>query len=297
MRVVKSGRINPKPKLSFVKNSPTIGVLDADHTFGHYAASKAMKKSINMAAELGSGFVVVKKSSHFSASSYYALQAARHDMIGISASHSTSMAVPTLGVNPYLGTNALTFAFPCLDEDPICLDMATTQLSWNKVLNSRALTLKLEGKYAIDGEGKSIDDPEKACGLLPAGLHKGYGLGLVVEILCAMLSGGPFGPNLTSMFDEDKLSEKRNLSHFVGAINISGFIDITSFKKRIKGLITELRNQIPIDSDNPVMVAGDPEKHSMRDKIKNGIPISKETVEELNTMARSLNLPINLFCE
>ena len=81
MRVVKSGRINPKPKLSFENNSPTNGVLDADHTFGHYAASVAMKKSIDMAKEFGSGFVVVKKSSHFSASSYYALQAARNGMI------------------------------------------------------------------------------------------------------------------------------------------------------------------------------------------------------------------------
>ena len=295
VRVVKSGRINPNPKLSFIQSSPTIGVLDADHTFGHYAASEAMKRAVDMAKEMGSGFVVVKNSNHFSASSYYALQAARNDMIGISATHSTSMAVPTRGIKPYLGTNALTFAFPCLDEDPICLDMATTQLSWNKILNSRKLGLKLDGKYAIDRDGKPTDDPEKACGLLPAGLHKGYGLGLVVEILCAMLSGGPYGPQLTRMFDEETLSEKRNLSHFVGAINISGFIDITFFKQRIKELITELRNQPSINPDNPVMVAGDPEKHSMRDRIKNGIPISKETVDELNSMIKELALSEDLF--
>ncbi len=45
------------------------------------------------------------------------------------------------------------------------------------------------------------------------------------------------------------------------------------------------------------MVAGDPEKHSMRDRIKNGIPIPEETVEELNAMAISLNVNTNLFCD
>ena len=295
INVVKSGRINSDPNINFEQNSPTTGIFDADHTFGHYAASEAMKKAIKMAKEMGSGFVVVKKSSHFSASSYYALQAARNDMIGISATHSTSMAVPTRGIKPYLGTNALTFSFPCLEEDPICLDMATTQISWNKVLNSRNLGIKLDGNFAINEEGNTTAAPEKACGLLPAGLHKGYGLGLVVEILCAMLSGGPYGPYLTRMFDEKTISEKRNLSHFVGAINISTFIDIDIFKRRIKELITELRNQPSNLHDEQVLVAGDPEKHSMRDRIKNGLPISKETIEELNTMAKELNLSDDLY--
>ena len=295
VNVVKSGRINSNPSIKFEQNSPTTGIFDADHTFGHYAASEAMKKAIEMAKEMGSGFAVVKNSSHFSASSYYALQASRNDMIGISATHSTSMAVPTRGIKPYLGTNALTFAFPCLDEEPICLDMATTQISWNKVLNSKSLGIKLENRYATDKEGNTTADPEKARGLLPAGLHKGYGLGLVVEILCAMLSGGPYGPYLTRMFDEKTISEKRNLSHFVGAINISTFIDIDIFKSRIKTLITELRNQPSILHDEQVLVAGDPEKHSMRDRIKNGLPISKETIEELNTMAKELNLSNDLY--
>ena len=120
IRVAKSGRINKKPNCSFKKTSPTTGIYDADHTYGHAAASFAMKEAINMADNSGAGFVVVKNSTHFSASAYYALQASEKDMIGVSCTNTSSMMVPTRGKRPYLGTNPISFTFPCEGESPIC---------------------------------------------------------------------------------------------------------------------------------------------------------------------------------
>ena len=57
----------------------------------------------------------------------------------------------------------------------------------------------------------------------------------------------------------------------------------------------ELRTQPSITTDKPVLIAGDPEKNNMMDRIKSGIPISKETIEELNTMAKELNLSSDLY--
>ena len=67
VRVVRSGRINKNPNIKFNQNSKTNGVLDADNTFGHAAASIAVKEAIKMSEEFGSGFVVVKNSTHNSA--------------------------------------------------------------------------------------------------------------------------------------------------------------------------------------------------------------------------------------
>ncbi len=281
IRVVRSGRINKNPNIKFNQNSKTNGVLDADNTFGHAAASIAVKEAIKMSEEFGSGFVVVKNSTHNSANAYYGLQAARKDMIGISATHSTSMMVSTRGKKPFFGTNALTFAFPCKDEEPICLDMATTQLAWNKVLRAKAKGEILDAPWAIDGHGEVTDNPELAQGLVPAGLHKGYGLAMVVEVLCALLAGGPYGPHLTPMFE--KLSEKRHISHFVGAINISNFIDINIFKESLNNMISELRHSDSIDPNLPVLVAGDPEKISEKIRTKEGIPLDEEVISDFNS--------------
>ena len=281
IRVAKSGRINKDPNCSFNKTSPTTGIYDADHIYGHAAASFAIKEAIKMADCSGSGFIVVKNSTHFSASAYYALQASEQDMIGISCTNTSSMMVPTRGKRPFLGTNAITFSFPCEGESPICLDMATTQIAWNWVLKAREEKKKLALAVGINKKGGTTDDPNETIGLLPAGMHKGYGLGLVVEILCGILSNQTYGPHVSSMFDGD-LSNKRYLSHFVGAIKISNFIDIKLFKALLKKMITELRNEPNIDTNMPIMVAGDPEKKSVIKRLKNGIPIESGTINEIN---------------
>ena len=293
IRVAKSGRMNKQPNCSFNKTSPTTGIYDADHTYGHAAASFAMKEAIDMAVSSGSGFVVVKNSTHFSASAYYALQASDQDMIGISCTNTSSMMVPTRGKRPFLGTNAITFSFPCEGESPVCLDMATTQIAWNWVLKARDVGKKLDLPWGINEKGDRTDEPNEAIGLLPAGLHKGYGLGLVVEILCGILSNQTYGPHVSSMFDGD-LSNKRYLSHFVGAIKISNFIDIKLFKTLLKNMITELRNEPPIDTNMPILVAGDPEKISEKKRLKNGIPIESDTINEINEIIYQQGLPDKL---
>ncbi len=68
VRVARSGRINKNPKCEFKNTSHTTGIYNADHTYGHAAAAFAMKEAISMAKKSGSGFVVVKNSTHFSAS-------------------------------------------------------------------------------------------------------------------------------------------------------------------------------------------------------------------------------------
>jgi len=252
-----------------------------------------MKEAINMANDAGSGFVSVKNSTHFSASAYYALQASNQNMIGIACTNTSPMMVPTRGKKPFFGTNAITFSFPCHGEGPICLDMATTQIAWNWVLKAREENRKLDFPWGVGPTGSETDDPNIATGLLPAGLHKGYGLGLVVEVLCGILSNQTYGPHVSSMFDGD-LSNKRYLSHFVGAIKIANFIEIDLFKTSIKKMITELRNEPPIDPDLPILVAGDPEKESEERRSREGIPVEDAIIDEINQMISEQGLPDHL---
>ncbi len=283
VRVARSGRINRDPNCVFNQTGASTGIFDADHTYGHAAASFAMKEAINMADKAGAGFVVIKNSTHFSASAYYALQASNEDMIGIACTNTSPMMVPTRGKRPFFGTNAITFSFPCHGEEPICLDMATTQIAWNWVLKAREENRKLDFPWGVSSTGSETDDPHSATGLLPAGLHKGYGLGLVVEILCGILSNQTYGPHVSSMFDGD-LSNKLHLSHFVGAIKIANFLEIELFKASIKRMVSELRDEPPIDPKLPVLVAGDPEKHSEELRSRDGIPIEDVVVEEIYKM-------------
>ena len=289
LKVIDTGRININPKITIKTTNKTTAILDADHSYGHYACDIGVKKAINMAKKNGSGFVVIKNSTHNSAGAFYSLQPAKKGMIGISFAHSTQGMIPTNSKEKFFGTNAFSISFPCLNEEPVCLDMATTQISWNKVLNYLSQGKNLEGSYAVDKNGNITNEPKIAYGLLPTGMHKGFGLGLIVEMFCALLANGPYGPDLTDMFEESALSKKRNLSQFVGAINVSDFINLNSFKKRASEMINRVRNLKSINNEQ-VMVAGDPEKLTKKRRIKNGIPVNKELIKEYNELILIYNL-------
>lgn len=270
---VKKGRINPNPNYKFIRTSFSTGTLDADHTFGHAAGMEAVKKAIELANEAGTGHVAVYNSSHFGAAAYYALEIAKHDMIGMSFTNTDALIKTYGGKRPFLGNNPICFAAPCKNEEPFCLDMATSVVTFNKIRQLRDAKLFAPSGVGADRQGIETTDANKITMLLPIGGYKGYGLSLMVEILCSLLTGMPYGPHIPKMF-EAPMNEKRYLGHFVSAIRIDCFLDKEIFKNRLYELISELRNEPALDSNVAVQVAGDPEKKIAKERIKKGIPIT-----------------------
>ncbi|MCK5163233.1 MAG: Ldh family oxidoreductase [Desulfobacula sp.] len=289
---IKSGRINPCPSYFVEKRMPTIAVLDADHTFGHAAGMEAAKIAIEMADEYGSGNVVVKNSSHFGAAAYFALEIAEHDMIGTSYTHSDSLIIPTHGKRSFLGNNPVCFTAPVKGEGPFCLDMATSIITFNAVRQLQERGEKAPENVGTDKNGIPTTNANEIKMLLPVGTYKGYGLSLMVEVLCSMLSGMPYGPHISKMFED--LGKKRYLGHFVGAMNISAFIDINLFKERMADMINELRNEPRLDEGQSVMVAGDPEKNRFLDRNIDGIPVTGQELKDFEALDKKYQLGVEM---
>ncbi len=283
-----AGRINLSPRFQFNQTSPTTALLDADNTYGTAAAAAAIGKSMEMARDSGMGCTAVRNSSHFGAAAVYALTAARGGMIGMSFTNVDALVVPFGGKSRALGTNPICFAAPCEGEEPFCLDMATSAISWNKLMGYRIAGRALEDGWAVDGDGHPTADPLAAAALTPSGGYKGYGLALMVEILCSLLTGMPFGRHITPMFPAD--GAKRSIGHVLMAIDVSRFQDVQSFKTRMKELLTELRGQPPAPGFDRVLVANDPEKEHYRVRSKTGIPVRTAELEEFRRIAEQLKM-------
>lgn len=286
---IEGGRLNPNPKFQFEQTSASTGRLDADHSLGHAAGMEAMRHATELAKEAGTGFVSVRNSSHCGAMATYALEACKQDMIGMAYTHATPRLKTPNATQAFLGTNPICFAAPMADEEPFCFDAAPTAFSFNKVRQYGELEQALPGGVAADKEGRVTLDPKLAEQLLPIGDYKGFGLSLVVEILCGLLSGMPSGKDVSSMFDAP-MSEKRYLGQFFGAMRIDVFEDVTRFKKRLQAMVNDLRQEKRLDSNTPVQVAGDPEKATQRERAANGIPLSATEFEKLNALATRLGL-------
>lgn len=283
LKGVKGGRINPNPKYRFKRTSPSTGMLDADHTFGHAAGMEAAKKAIELADEAGTGHVAVYNSSHFGAAAYYALEIAKHDMIGMAFTNTDALIKTYAGKRPFLGNNPICFAAPCDGEEPFCLDMATGVVTFNKIRQWREEKIPAPLGVGADKDGKETTDPDKITMLLPIGGYKGYGLSLAVEILCSLLTGMPYGPNIPKMF-EAPMNEKRFLGHFISAMKIDCFQDKSAFKERLSLMMNELRREPPLDKSVPVQVAGDPEKRKAYERTKKGIPLQSKEYKTFKEM-------------
>ncbi len=286
---IEGGRLNPKPHFVFEQTSASTGRLDADHTLGHAAGMEAMRYAIQLAKEAGMGFVSVRNSSHCGAMATYALEACAQDMIGLAYTHATARLKTPNVARPFLGTNPICFTAPMANEEPFCFDAAPTAFSFNKVKQYGELGKALPPDVAADRNGKVTLDPSLADQLLPIGDYKGFGLSLMVEILCGLLAGMPVGRDVSSMFGAT-LSEKRYLGQFYGAMRIDVFEDVKRFKLRLQQLVDQLRSEKPQEASIAVQVAGDPEKTARREREKNGIPFYANELESLNALAARLNM-------
>jgi ureidoglycolate dehydrogenase (NAD+) len=286
---VEGGRLNPNPRFKFERTTFSTGRLDADHTLGHAAGFVAMRQAIRLAKKAGVGFVAVRNSSHCGAMATYALDACEHSMLGLAFTHATARLKTPNAPRAFLGTNPICFAAPMADEEPFCFDAAPTAFSFNKVKQYAEMGIELPPDVAADKAGNITLNASLADQLLPIGDYKGFGLSLMVEILTGLLTGMPAGRDVSSMFGSP-LSEKRYLGQFYGAIRIDAFEDIDQFKKRLQGLVNDLRKETRQDAGIPIQVAGDPEKSAQREREAQGIPLYKAEVERMNEMAERLGM-------
>ena len=171
------------------------------------------------------------------------------------------------------------------DEAPFCFDAATTSTTFNAVKAAAAAGKTLPPGLVADADGNETTDPTKAEQLLPIGDYKGFGLSMMVDILCAVLSGMPNGNNVSKMFG-DPMSKKRELGQFFCAIRIDAFRDVEESKAELQEMAERVRNEPATDPEiRRVMVPGDPEKNYHKMRAAQGIPVELHTSNALRQLS------------
>ena len=288
-----NGRKNPKPNFVFKKTFPSIGYLDADNGFGHAAGMKAIDYCIKMAHKQGVGIVGVINSSHPGALASMALKAAREGYIAFAFTHADSLLLSHGGKRAYFGTNPICFAVPREEEEPYCLDMATSMISWNKLLSYRSNNIPLEDNIAADKDGLNTNNADEAASLLPAGLYKGFGLASMVEILSGVYTGMRFGSDIASMYGSP-INKPRKLGQFYMVIRTDGIINQDHFLHRVQELSKDVRNE-PSISREEVMMPNDPEIKTKKIRNKKGIPIDNSTLNQLMKLSKKYSVKLKIM--
>lgn len=278
--------IEGHPRLLFQQTGAATGDVDGGHGLGFVVCAFAMEKAIELARVSGTGVVGVRNSSHCGAVGLYARQAAREGMIGIAFTHSDSFVVPHGGTQPFFGTNPLAIAIPTTDPSrPLCLDMATSVVPLNRIMNARRENQRLQPGWAVDRAGDDTVDPHAVAALKPMSAHKGYAMAFLIDMLCGPLNGMPYGPNLNKMYQE--LDEHRRLGSLVLAIDPGRFFGGAALATVIVSAIAEVKQQGP-----DIQYPGEPEYRSEEERSRGGIPIEAGLWEEFSHWAERLKVPL-----
>ncbi|MEM5493399.1 Ldh family oxidoreductase [Hoeflea sp. AS16] len=286
---LKAGTIDPQGQLETVQEGAAFAVCDAHCMLGHAAALQAMAMAMTKARHAGVAVVSVRGATHFGVAGRYARQAAAEGLIGIAMANTRPMIAAPGGAEAIVGNNPLAIAIPTRST-PVVLDMAMSATSMGAIRMAAATGVPIEPGLAVDDQGIPTTDPVAAISgmLAPAGGAKGFGLALVVDLLCGLLSGGAMGTEVASNYAPPE--QPADCSWLFIAIDPSAFGDMTEITARAETYVNTVERARRTPGAGPAHVPG--RRNANADSTtENHIIIPRSTVEKLQLFAMEIGLP------
>ena len=289
-----TGMVDVGAKPEIVHETAISAVIDAGKAMGQISGIQGMELAMHKAKISGCGMVSVRNSNHFGIAGYYSGMAAEADLLGICMTNSEAIGVPTFGRQAMIGTNPIALAMPA---DPInfSYDASSTVIPRGKLEVYHKNGKPLPEQWALDSEGKTCTNaaevlsniinktgggiaPLGGAGVLHGG-HKGYGLGLTVDLFTAVLSGG-----LTS--NHVNVTPGLNgICHWFMAIDYGIFGDKKVIKANMSAFLQELRESKKAEGQERIFTHGEKEAEMMASRINGQIPVNEKTMMEMKNIA------------
>ena len=296
---IKTGLVNVNAKPEIAHETPISATMDAKKSMGQLVSNTAMKLAIEKAKISGCGMVSVRNSNHYGIAGYYSNMAVEHDLMGICMTNSEAIGVPTFGSQAMIGTNPIALAIPA---DPVnfSFDAATTVVPRGKLEVYNKSGKAMPEQWALDSVGKPCADAGEVIkniinkaggGIAPLGGigelfggHKGYGLGIIVDLFTALLSGG-----LTSNYVNVQPGVN-GICHYFMAIDYGIFGSKAEIKKNVSAFLAELRNSKKAEGQDRIYTHGEKETEMAALRITGSIPVNEKTLEEIRNIAKTQGL-------
>ncbi|TDC85550.1 Ldh family oxidoreductase [Actinomadura sp. 7K507] len=294
------GRVDPKAEPRRVADRGAAVLLDAGGALGLWTGEAAMDLAAERAATFGVGLVGVRGATHFGCAGHHALRAVEHAMIGLVTANcgGQRIARPPGGAVTMLGTNPLSVAAPAGRNPPFVLDMSTTAAPTGRVRQAAR-----EGRTLPEGvlggdDGAAVTDPaafdEGRAHLLwlggEAGQYKGFGLGIAVEVLSAMVSGACLGAHPDAFHGDGGPGGRDDGIGFCAVAIAPGALR-SGADTDADVLFGALLGCPPTDPARPVRYPGWHEHRRARERRRHGVPLGADLYRELRDVAADHGVP------
>ena len=283
-------KANQHPKVRF--DGGALLSLDGQQGYGQVIGLEAMEIGIARAKQHGLCAMGLARSHHLCRIGQWAEQAVAAGLVSLHFTNviSRSIVAPHGGADARFGTNPVTVGIPIPNEPPFILDMATSAVAQGKIRVAHNKREQVSQEWLIDDQGFPTTDPrfgviEPFGALRTFGLHKGYGLAVVCELLGGALTGG-------GTWHSDDRSKKRVWNGMLTIlIDPQRLGTGDAFAAETTAFLESLRKSPVAPGFDKVRIAGEPEREMRARREREGIPVDDNTWAEILAAGAKLKLP------
>jgi len=285
MEAILDGWINPRPDIRLIHETPTTAVMESDEGLGQIACVKAMEIAIDKAKKGTFGSVAIRNSTHSGSLATYPLMATEAGLIGYMVT----------SVEHSIGGGVFSYGIPAGRRDPIILDSVLSHARGSLLRTMAERGDKIPPGWALDRNGIPTEDPKEALKGSGAsiGAYKGHDLTMMGAVFAGVLSGGRVRfPRMGGIIAEPNMRQRYSTdhqNHFMFALNPASFMPIDVYEARIGELIDEVKSCPPIPGTE-VLLPGEPQARTKRQRLEDGVPISPAVRDELLALRKRLDV-------
>jgi LDH2 family malate/lactate/ureidoglycolate dehydrogenase len=240
---------------------------------------------VRRAKQHGVGVVSVRYSNHFGACMYFTGMGARAGCVTLITTNAGPNMAPWGGLRKMIGTNPWSVAAPAGRHPPMILDVANSGVARGKIYLARQRREPIPDTWAIDKAGHPTTDPHAALEgfILPMAGHKGYAIGVIVDMLSGVLSGSAFLDEVHGPYDPVNRS---GAGHFIAAFNVEAFQPRAEFDARMEAYIAKLKAVPVAPGHEGVFYPGELEARNDGRNRREGLSLPEDTLADLARVAR-----------
>jgi (2R)-3-sulfolactate dehydrogenase (NADP+) len=198
-----SGKVDAKAIPTIERKRPGAFAVDAANGFAYPAIDLALENLPEAATLQGIAMAGIRRSHHCGVAGTIVERLAEKNLVGILFANAPSAMAPWGGKTPLYGTDPIAFAAPAGEHGPVVVDISLSKVARGKIMAAKQQDIAIPEGWALDREGNPTTDAQAALDgtMVPMGDAKGTALALMVEMLCAGLTGANYGYEATSFFD------------------------------------------------------------------------------------------------
>ncbi len=282
----RQGSIDPNARAHVLSRQHSTAVVDGGWGWGQVGMMLAVETVIDLARNFGTGAVTVRRSNHIGRVAPYVAKIADAGMVGLALSNANPAVAPYGGRARVFGTNPIAWGVPRSGGRPALVhDIATAGVAEGKLRVARAKGLQVATGLLLDAEGEPTVEPDDfytGGTLLPFGSHKGSGLSVLVQVL---------GRGLAGASPEALADHRGGNGPIVIALDIAVFTDLERFTESTDAICEQIQSTAPSAGFDDVVLPGETEERTERDRRAKGIPVPETTWSELQELGESLGVP------